>query len=107
MKRLVIKLIIMVLLYLSCNYLIWFDIYPCLTNSYVHTSFFLGVSPKNSLFIPLCIILPVLLFQPYSYMLCKVKPLEFKNGKIIIWGASFVMAATTISVWLVFIQLIK
>ena len=107
MKRLIIKLIIMVLLYLTCYYLMWFDIYPCLTDGYVHTSFFLGVSPKNNLFIPLCIILPVLLFQPWMFMLCKIKPLAIKKGEIIIWGTSLAMAATTISIWLVFMQSIK
>lgn len=107
MKRLIIKLFIMVLLYLTCNYLIWFDIYPCLTDSYVETSFFLGVYPKNSLFIPLCLILPIVLFQPWMFMLCKIKPLVIKKGEIIIKGASLAMAAITIGVWLVFIQSIK
>lgn len=100
MKKMVYKIIIMVILYLSCNYLIWFDIYPCLTNSYVHSSFLLGISPKNNLFIPLCVILPVLLFQPHMVMLYKYKRSENKKENIIYWAASLTMAAATAGTWL-------
>lgn len=100
MRALYKKLIIMVILYAFCNYLIWFDASPIFNaNGKVHSSFFLGV-PENSLWLyPACVILPILLFQPHIFILHRTKPLEEKKDKRIFRGCSLGLAVITMAVW--------
>ncbi len=100
MKTLKIKAFLMTILYLFCNYFIWFGLKPCLVTNGIHKSAFFSVTPNDVWFFPLCVLLPVLLFQPHIVILYREKPLKEKKQKKIFWGLSFGMTAVTIVVWL-------
>lgn len=101
MKTLKCKLIIMTVLYLLCNFFIWFGLKPCLTLNKIHNSTFFPVTQNDVWFFPLCVLLPVLLFQPHMVILFIEKPLADKKQKKIYWLVSLGMAAVTITAWII------
>ena len=100
MKTLKSKSFLMTILYLFCNYLIWFGLKPCITLNGIHKSTFFPVTQNDVCFFPLCVLLPIVLFQPHIIILYREKPLKEKKQKRIFWILSFVMIVITIVVWL-------
>ena len=103
MKTLKSKLVVMAIFYSLCNYLIWYDAYPCISESRIHTSFFLGISPQNTLFYPLCVVLPILLFQPHIIILYKREQLMVKKDRLVFFGCSLGMIIGSLLFWFFFI----
>lgn len=92
------KLIIMAILYLFCNYLIWFGLDPCISYGRNNGSFW-TISTASPLFYPLYVVLPVVLFQPHMLILYREKPLTDKKHKRIFWSCSALLSLTTLVVW--------
>ena len=104
MKTLKVKLIIMAVLYSFCNFFIWFGLKPCITLNKVTKSTFFPVTPNDVWFFPLCVLLPILLFQPHMVILYKEKPLADKKQKRLFWFISLGMAAITVAVWIIIVS---
>ena len=73
MKTLKSKSFLMTILYLFCNYLIWFGLKPCITLNGIHKSTFFPVTQNDVCFFPLCVLLPIVLFQPHIIILYREK----------------------------------
>lgn len=98
------KLVKMTIIYLFCNYIIWFELNPCITFGKEHVSFFWGMSPTKPTIYPVCVLLPILLFQPHTIILYRLKPLKNKKEKTVYWGCSVLFSSLTIAVWFIIIN---